>query len=407
MTSDGLSPSPGITNQQLREMLKTEFRTASDFDAFVMDNFPEVAKRYSNGQDLLSKTNLLLDLIPAAEIYKKIQDGKSHRCGHFLHPQKMAQTPGIISWLNANIELVGSAGLLLTIIAMLIIFSGHRIAPKTFPSSIPVNLNKIDQPEMVISEKLAHIPAGKTIIGADDGDENERPAHYDNVDDYLISTLEITAEFYGECVKTGTCEPTDSVFWEGMGSIEKNKWSAFCTFGKPGKEKHPMNCVNWYQASTYCAWRRMRLPTEKEWEYSVRGKNGRLYPWGSDPPGPALLNACGNECVDQLFKMAPEAWSRMYDGNDGWPLTAPVGSISGDQSPEGVFDLGGNVAEWVADSYRDCYRKDCQSDDALRTVKGATWATGEISIVRGASRSGRPPTRKTPLIGFRCAKTNK
>lgn len=91
----------------------------------------------------------------------------------------------------------------------------------------------------------------------------------------------------------------------------------FCNWNVKERDQHPINCVDWGQADTYCKWIEGRLPTEAEWEYAARGAQGRKYPWGNGPgPDPTLLNACGSECV-----VAHSGWTAMYKGDDKWPET--------------------------------------------------------------------------------------
>src|SRR5262249_12710325 len=122
--------------------------------------------------------------------------------------------------------------------------------------------------------------------------------------------------------------------------------SPYCNRADRGD--HPVNCVDWNQAATYCRSSGRRLPTEAEWEYAARGSDGRLYPWGNEPPDARRLNACGRECV-AFGKRLGREFRAMYDGDDGWETTSPVGSFPAGASPFGALDMAGNVWEWTAD----------------------------------------------------------
>src|SRR5574338_706593 len=102
-------------------------------------------------------------------------------------------------------------------------------------------------------------------------------------------------------------------------------------WGVAGKEKHPINGVNWYQAKKYCEWKGKRLPTEAEWELAARGDDGRMFPWGNDTP------TCNHVVSDSC-------------GTSG---TGPVGSKPLGDSPYGLHDMGGNVLEWCSDYYKE------------------------------------------------------
>ncbi|MEO7327843.1 MAG: SUMF1/EgtB/PvdO family nonheme iron enzyme, partial [Minicystis sp.] len=179
------------------------------------------------------------------------------------------------------------------------------------------------------------------------------------------------------------------------------------------RDNHPLNCIDWTQAATYCAWAGGRLPTEAEWEYAARGKDGRKYPWGNADPGPTLLNACGSECRALGAKVGAK-WPVMYEGNDGWETTAEVGKFPLGASPFGLLDMAGNVWEWTADveapyeaSAQVNPRIDKGPDMLRRVIRGGAWHNNDASRVRGAYRSGHDVASRYDIVGFRCARGSK
>lgn len=171
------------------------------------------------------------------------------------------------------------------------------------------------------------------------------------------------------------------------------------------KVNHPVVQVSWEDAKTYCVWREARLPTEAEWEKAARGTEGRIWPWGDDPPtGKRLFNYCDAGC-----RIAPDVDWADTDFNDGFERTAPVGSFSpqGD-SPYGVQDMAGNVWEWMADWYEAYPESSFQSPhygEQYRVLRGGSWFQGYGEQGRTASRFFATPEARTFDIGFRCAQS--
>ncbi|MGB8296935.1 MAG: SUMF1/EgtB/PvdO family nonheme iron enzyme [Polyangia bacterium] len=255
------------------------------------------------------------------------------------------------------------------------------------------------------------IPGGTFWMG---DQEIAKPVHKVTLSPFCIDKTEVTVAAFRACVQAGDCPPPSATaHWESIDPIERTRWSQFCTWDKTGLDQHPINCVDWKQASAYCEWTGGRLPTEAEWEYAARGNDGRSYPWGNKAPDATRLNACGSECVSTMVRKRLDATrTPMYTGDDGWPATAPAGSYPKGASPFGVLDMAGNVWEWTADSFSsysdEAVTNPQRSQDAASGVtRGGGWDSHVPSGVHAAARTWLPPAFRSGSLGFRCARGTK
>jgi len=222
-----------------------------------------------------------------------------------------------------------------------------------------------------VKNGMARIPAGEFLMGCSPGDGecagNEKPAHKVWVSEFWMDATEVTVAQYRACVDAGKCSAP--------------KTGGSCTWNSAGKEQHPINCVDWSQATEYCASVGKRLPTEAEWEKAARGgTTGARY---------------GN--LDAI------AW---YAANSGGS-THPVGKKQ--PNAYGLYDMLGNVWEWCADWYSEGYYKDSPGRDPsgpssgeFRVLQGGSWRN-EARSVRAAYRGMYPPGGRDDSFGFRCA----
>ena len=167
---------------------------------------------------------------------------------------------------------------------------------------------------------------------------------------------------------------------------------------KPGMDSHPVGQVTWYGASAYCRWAGARLPTEAEWEYAARGRQGRTFPWGDTFDG-SRLNYCDVNRAGQ---------PRDGSVNDGHAKSAPVGSFPRGASWVGALDMAGNVWEWVAD-WRALYPDSPQVNPTgpasgdKKALRGGSWSNLPHGV-RGTIRPAKKPGVSFDVWGFRCAR---
>jgi formylglycine-generating enzyme required for sulfatase activity len=237
------------------------------------------------------------------------------------------------------------------------------------------------------------IPDATFMMGSPSGETNERPVRRITLSSYYMDSTEVTVAAYGECVRAGRCIERRTVLLRGSG--DSAFWSVYCNGGVSGRSEHPMNCVNWEDAVGYCGWVGKRLPTEAEWEYAARGGDGRLYPWGDGAPS----RFCDVDCLAEVARTG---------GSDGWGGTRPVGRVAHQRSPFGLYDMSGNVWEWVSDWYGPYSGDDLRnpsgpSSGVDRVERGGSFGTIPVGVP-SAYRSSSPPSARFYGTGFRCAR---
>jgi formylglycine-generating enzyme required for sulfatase activity len=253
---------------------------------------------------------------------------------------------------------------------------------------------------------MTRIAGGRFQMGSDDGDPDEKPIHPVDVASFCLDTTEVTVAAWSACVRAGNCPaaPT-TVDWPGI-TEDRRKFSAACNGNKSDRQQHPINCVDWSQATTFCGAYGKRLPTEEEWEYAARsGGQARRYAWGDAAPGPNLVNACGSECRAWGKTTFGADWMVVYEASDGYATTAPVGSFPAGRTTQGLLDMTGNVWEWTSSRY--CPYSSGGSTNCAeekRVNRGGGWGNSGPSDLRAASRYRLTPSYRGGDLGFRCAR---
>jgi formylglycine-generating enzyme required for sulfatase activity len=224
------------------------------------------------------------------------------------------------------------------------------------------------------------VPAGEFVMGSPTTEKGrypiEGPQHKVTIAKaFAVSKFNVTFTDWDACVAVGGCR---QIVEYGF-----------------GRGSRPVVNVNWADAQQYVAWfsrmtgRRYRLLTEAEWEYAARAGSTSAYYWGdSIGRGNANCNGCGSE----------------WDGRE----TSPSGSFK--PNAFGLYDMHGNVWQWVEDCFAASYN-DAPTDGSARTtgdctrrvVRGGSWLDSPENL-RAAVRAGITDVRNGSL-GFRVART--
>ncbi len=217
------------------------------------------------------------------------------------------------------------------------------------------------------------------------GNDNERPQHQVNINDFYISKYEVTNSQYADFLNAKGNQQEGGETWLNINDVNcqiehiNGKFQA-----KTGKKDHPVMFVTWYGAKAYCKWVGGELPTEAEWEYAARG--------GSKSQG---YTYSGSNNIGYV------AWF----SNNSDEQSHPVGKKAHNEL--GIYDMSGNVTEWCNDWYGHTYYSNSPSDNP----KGP--ASGSTNVIRGSSfvneafrctvayRWGETPITNNAYIGIR------
>jgi len=223
------------------------------------------------------------------------------------------------------------------------------------------------------------LPGGAFQMGSNDGEANEKPVHRVTLSAFEMAKSETTVAQYASCVRAGACRAA--------------KTGSSYNWGRRDRSAHPINGVDWHQASSFCKWAGGRLPTEAEWEYAARsGGRSWKYPWGDYKAtcARAVMNDGGRGC-----------------GKGGtWAVCSkPAGNTR-----QGLCDMAGNVWEWVQDWYdKGYYRRSPRSNPvnnrsaSNRVIRGGSWFN-TAGYLRSGYRYGDYPGYDDGGLGFRCAR---
>ena len=196
-----------------------------------------------------------------------------------------------------------------------------------------------------------------------------------------MDIYEVTNAAYAECVAADACSAPSA-----SSSDTRSSYYGIATYNN-----YPVIYVSWSQASEYCAWRGGSLPTEAQWEYAARGGlAGMDYPWGNESPVCTTGVSNGANYSD-------------CSGSD----TVSVGSYA--PNGYGLYDMAGNVWEWVNDWYSGGYYSVSPGSNppgpdtgTVKVLRGGAWYDYDGKLRVAYRYDDYLPTVQSYFIGFRC-----
>ncbi|HYW72337.1 MAG TPA: bifunctional serine/threonine-protein kinase/formylglycine-generating enzyme family protein [Pyrinomonadaceae bacterium] len=272
------------------------------------------------------------------------------------------------------VTVVVAIPLLIGVILWIWNYSGVGPANRNNPGNANQTLiagdNKPNSPQAPAG--MTYIPGGEFMMGRDDGDEYERPAHQVTVKPFFIDVHEVTLGDYMKFVRaTG---------------------HAYTLMPSQNELQHPASQITWDDASAYAKWAGKRLPKEEEWEFAARGTDGRRYPWGNE-------------------------WNKNLANVDRANGRIESLGVFAGQSPFGVYDMIGNVWEWTASELTAYPGGQLPAQLAADADLGAVFKNHQLKVIRGGAYDSDQNTATTTYrrgypsrghfdyskMGFRCA----
>ena len=265
-----------------------------------------------------------------------------------------------------------------------------KFAEETLSLLQSLNYKKVDDNAKETPKGMLLVPSGFFTMGSNQTGLDESPEHKVFLDAYYIDTYEVAASDYAEFLNAVN---------NTKGYYLDNKYGMLLYNGRfqprPGLGSLPINNVNWNGANAYCRWKGKRLPTEAQWEKAARGTDKRIYPWGNTPPTPERA---------RYF----QTWTEEVAHR----VMVPVSALPEGKSHFGLYNMAGNVKEWVDDWYdREYYEDSSEYENPkgsiggeFRVLRGGSWRDLGGFVYSSFRNNSYPDTRMDDY-GFRCAKS--
>ncbi|HSG46131.1 MAG TPA: SUMF1/EgtB/PvdO family nonheme iron enzyme [Anaerolineales bacterium] len=252
-------------------------------------------------------------------------------------------------------------------------------APTTIPT-LGIGSTRVSERDGM---NMVYIPAGEFEMGSEDGAEDASPVHKVYLDAYWIDQTEVTNAMYVKCVEDGVCDLP----------VETGSDTLIDYFTDPSFQNFPVINVASIMADDYCAWAGRRLPTEAEWEkaatWDEKTQSKVLFPWSLDM-----------DCSLANF--------RDTDFGECVGDTMPVGSYKNSVNAYGIYDMVGNVWEFVTDWYDENYYANSPYENpegpdsgSIRVIRGGSFINN-VSVVSPTHRGQTIPDLAPFSAGIRC-----
>ena len=230
--------------------------------------------------------------------------------------------------------------------------------------------------------KMILIPAGDFYMGSQEGEgrSDEHPRHKVYLDSFYIDRFEVTGQDFEDYLLINSKEHPTITGWWGRQV-------------RPDMKSRPVFGLSWKRCKKYCESKSKRLATEAEWERAAAGLEGRIFAWGNDLPDKQRANF--NRCCFIMKGLS----------------TNTVGSYPFGATPNGIYDLAGNIAEWVYDWYDKNYYKQSEYKNPRGPIKGTNHvirggAWNSLSgYLRSSARYGYDEAKDFYGVGCRCVKS--
>jgi formylglycine-generating enzyme required for sulfatase activity len=253
-----------------------------------------------------------------------------------------------------------------------------------FSISLSVGIVGVVIADKLVLSEMVLIPSGEFLMGSEEsiGRPDEQPRHKVYLDAFYFDRFEVTGkDFEKYLTQNPKQHPTITGWWDRK--------------VRPDMQNRPVFGLSWKRCNDYCEWRGKRLATEAEWERVASGLQGRKYPWGNIHPDKKRANF--NRCCFIMKGLSIDV----------------VGSYNSGATPNGIYDLAGNIAEWVYDWYDKNYYKNSvyvnprgPENGVNHVIRGGAW-NSLSGYLRSSTRYGYDDAKDFYGIGCRCAKSVK